>query len=115
MNLTKFEKRELRQMSKKVGLTMSAFVRECIFKKFLDSIKIQIIESGGVGIERIRKPKGYIDPLQAQMKKEFQEVVNEIKQGFKEQRQFLKKIPQKELNDIKQHKKERLKEIGIEL
>lgn len=47
VNLTKFEKRELKQMSKKVGLSMSAFVRECIFKKFLDSIKIQIIGSGG--------------------------------------------------------------------
>jgi len=49
------------------------------------------------------------------MKKGFQEIVNEIKQGFKEQRDFLKPIPNNELNEIQERKTERLKELGIEL
>ncbi len=114
VNLTKNEKKELRQMSKKVGLTMSAFIRECIFKKFLDAIKIQIIGSGGVGIQRIRASRES-HPLQTQMKKGFQEVVNEIKKGFKEQRDFLSPIPNNELKEIQERKTERLKELGIEL
>jgi len=112
VGLTKIEKRDLRQMSKKVGMTMAAFIRECIFKKFLDAIKIQIIGSGKTGIERIKREKAE-DPLQQQMRAGFAEVVKEIKSGFKEQRSFLKPIPQKELSEIQERKIKRLKEVGL--
>ena len=114
VGLNKFEKRKLRQMSKKVGLSMSAFIREAIFKKFLDSIKIQIIGSGRAGIERIRASREP-HPLQAQMIKGFADCIKEIKRGFKEQRDFLKPIPNNELKEIQERKTERLKELGIEL
>jgi len=100
-------------MSKKVGMTMAAFIRECIFKKFLDAIKIQIIGSGRAGIERIKKERAE-DPLQQQMRAGFAEVVKEIKIGFKEQRNFLKPIPQKELKEIQERKIERLQGIGAD-
>lgn len=114
VGLTKLEKRELRKMSKKVGLTMSAFIRECIFKKFLDAIKIQIIGSGGAGIQRIRASRE-LHPLQQEMKKGFAECIKEIKKGFKGQRDFLKPIPNNKLKEIQERKTERLKELGIEL
>jgi len=114
INLTKLEKQDLQEMSRKVGLSMSAFVRECIFKKFLSAIKIQITGRSETSIERIKREKKETDPLKILMKKGFADCVKEIKQGFKEQREFLRPIPQKELSKIQERKIERLKELGMD-
>lgn len=102
--LTPTEKQDVKRLSKKYGLKMSSYLR---FKGISDFV----ISSKTKGIKRIKKPSTKADIIINEMKTGFTHVIQELKQGFKDQKQFLKPIPEKDLKKIEIQKQERKKGI----
>ena len=102
--LTPTEKKEIIRLSKKYSLKMSSYLR---FKGISD-----FAIAKGRGIERIKQEQ-LEDPLRAEMRKGFSEVIKEIKQGFKENRKFLKPIPIEVREEIMERKQAIKKQINL--